>query len=140
MSFFSSVFANPTVALFIMMWYYSSTVGSLPRVVTMSDDTEVAVLRARLKAIVKKVEDTEAQAARLLVEKSKAAALEQTATTVCQRVPSSSSPAAASRLISTASLTYEDTVVVRLHLQAVAVLNVRQLVNIVLDSSTNYAS
>jgi hypothetical protein len=123
-----------------MMWYYSSTVGSLPRVVTMSDDTEVAVLRARLKAIVKKVEDTEAQAARLLVEKSKAAALEQTATTVCQRVPSSSSPAAASRLISTASLTYEDTVVVRLHLQAVAVLNVRQLVNIVLDSSTNYAS
>jgi hypothetical protein len=123
-----------------MMWYYSSTVGSLPRVVTMSDDTEVAVLRARLKAIVKKVEDTEAQAARLLVEKSKAAALEQTATTVCQRVPSSSSPAAASRLISTASLTYEDTVVVRLHLQAAAVLNVRQLVNIVLDSSTNYAS
>jgi hypothetical protein len=106
----------------------------------MSDDTEVAVLRARLKAIVKKVEDTEAQAARLLVEKSKAAALEQTATTACQRVPSSSSPVAASRLISTASSTYEDTIVVRLHLQAAAVLNVRQLVNIVLDSSTNYAS
>jgi hypothetical protein len=123
-----------------MLWYCSSTVGSLPRTVTMSDDTEVAVLRARLKAIVKKVEDTEAQAARLLIEKSKAAALEQTATTGCQRVPSSSSPAAASRLISTASSTYEDTVIVRLHLQAVVVLNVRQLVNIVVDSSTNYVS
>jgi hypothetical protein len=35
-------------------------------------------------------------------------------------------------------LTYEDTVVAGLHLQAAAVLNVRQLVNIVLDSSTNY--
>jgi hypothetical protein len=46
---------------------------------------------------------------------------------------------AASQLVPTASSTYEDTVVVRLHLQAVAVLNVRQLVNIVLDSSTNYA-
>jgi hypothetical protein len=123
-----------------MMWYCLSTVGSLPHAVTMSDDTEVAVLRARLKAIVKKVEDAEAQAARLLVEKSKAVALEQTVTTACQRVPSSSSPAAASRLISTASSTYEDTVIVRLHLQAVVVLNVRQLVNIVVDSSTNYVS
>jgi hypothetical protein len=37
-------------------------------------------------------------------------------------------------------LTYEDTVIVGLHLQAVAVLNVRQLVNIIIDSSTNYAS
>jgi hypothetical protein len=31
-------------------------------------------------------------------------------------------------------------VIARLHLQAAAVLNVRQLVNIVFDSSTNYAS
>jgi hypothetical protein len=38
-------------------------------------------------------------------------------------------------------LTYEDTVVAGLHLQAAAVLNVRQLVNIIFDSSsTNYAS
>jgi hypothetical protein len=37
-------------------------------------------------------------------------------------------------------LTYEDTIVAGLHLQAAAVLNVRQLLNIVLDSSTNYAS
>ena len=35
-------------------------------------------------------------------------------------------------------MTYEDTVVAGLHLQPAAVLNVRQLVNIVLDSSTNY--
>jgi hypothetical protein len=31
-------------------------------------------------------------------------------------------------------------VIARLHLQAAAVLNIRQLVNIVFDSSTNYAS
>jgi hypothetical protein len=49
-------------------------------------------------------------------------------------------PVAASLLVPTASLTYEDTVVTGLHLQAAAVLNVRQLMNIVLDSSsTNYA-
>jgi hypothetical protein len=58
-------------------------------------------------------------------------------------VPSSpslaSSPAAAPPLIPTASLTYEDTIVARLHHQAAAVLNVRQLVNIVIDPSTNYA-
>jgi hypothetical protein len=41
-------------------------------------------------------------------------------------------------LIPTASSTYEDTVIARLHLQAAIILNVRQLVNIVLDSSTNY--
>jgi hypothetical protein len=52
---------------------------------------------------------------------------------------SSSTPAAASQLVPTASSTYEDTVVVELHLQAAAMLNVRQLVNIVLDS-TNYAA
>jgi hypothetical protein len=66
------------------------------------------------------------------------------ATVVHQRVPSlsssPSSPAVASQLIPTASSTYEDTIVARLHLQAAAVLNVRQLVNIVLDSSTNYGS
>jgi hypothetical protein len=47
----------------------------------------------------------------------------------------------ASWLVPTASLTYKDMVVTGLHLQAATVLNVRQLVNIVLDSSsTNYAS
>jgi hypothetical protein len=54
---------------------------------------------------------------------------------------SSSSLAAASQLVPTASSTYEDTVVTGLHLQATAVLNVYQLVNIVLNSSsTNYAN
>jgi hypothetical protein len=61
--------------------------------------------------------------------------LEQTATTARQRVPYLSSPVAASQLVSTAPSTYKDTVVAGLHLQAAAVLNVRQLVNIVLDSS-----
>jgi hypothetical protein len=131
----------------------SSAADSLPRAVTTSDDTEVVALRARLEAIVKEVEDAEAQAtaacrrvqaARLLLEEeSKATALEQTATAACQHVPSSSSssssPATASQLVPTASSTYEDMVVIGLHLQVAAVLNVRQLMNIALDS-TNYAS
>jgi hypothetical protein len=87
----------------------------------MPDDTEAAALFARLEAIVKKAEDSEAQAAaarcrvqatRLLLEESKAAALEQTATAARQRVPSSSSPTVASQLVPTASSTYEDMVVV----------------------------
>jgi hypothetical protein len=121
----------------------------------MSDDTEAVALCARLKAIIKEAEDAEAQAAAarrrvqaarlLLEEESKATALEQTVIAARQRVPSSSSssssPATASELVPTASSTYEDIVVARLHLQAAVVLNVRQLVNIVLDScSTNYAS
>jgi hypothetical protein len=120
----------------------------------MSDDIEAATLRARFEVIVKEAEDAEAQAAAarrrvqavrlLLEEESKATALEQTATAARQHVPSSSSSssssAAASQLVPTASSTYEDTVVAGLHLQAAAVLNVRQLVNIVLDSSINYAS
>jgi hypothetical protein len=121
----------------------------------MPDDTEATAIRARLEAIVKEAKDAEAQtaaarhrvqAARLLLEEdSKATALEQTATTARQRVPSSSSssssPVAASQLVPTASSTYEDTVVAGLHLQMPAVLNVRQLVNIILNSSsTNYAN
>jgi uncharacterized protein involved in outer membrane biogenesis len=121
----------------------------------MLDDTEAAALHARLESIVKEAEDAEAQAAAarrrvqasrfLLEEESKATTLEQTATATRQRVSSSSSssssPAAASQLIPTASSPYEDTVIARLHLQAAAVLNVRQLVNIILDSSsTNYVS
>jgi hypothetical protein len=118
----------------------------------MSDDTEVAALRAQLEAIIKEAEDTEAQAATarrhvqaarlLLEEESKATALEQTATTAHQCVSSlsssSSSPVMASPLVPTTCSTYEDTVIAGLHVQAVTVLNVRQLVNIVLDSSTNY--
>jgi hypothetical protein len=121
----------------------------------MPDDTEAAALHARLEAILKEAEDTEAQAAvarhcvqaaclLLEEEESKATTLEQTATTSRQRVPSSplsaSSPAVASPLVPIASSTYEDMVVVGLHLQAATVLNVRQLVNIILDYSTSYAS
>jgi hypothetical protein len=119
----------------------------------MPDDTEVATLRTRLEAIIKEAKGAEAQAATarrcvqaarlLLAEESKATALEQTATAARQHVPSSlssaSSPATAPPLVPTVSSTYEDTVVVGLHLQAAAVLNVRQLVNIILNSSTNYA-
>jgi hypothetical protein len=116
---------------------------------------EATALRAWLEAIIKEAEDTEAQAAaahchvqaaRLLLEEeeSKATALEQMAIAARQHVPpmssSSSSPATASQLIPTASSTYEDTVITGLHLQATIVLNVHQPVNIVLDSSTNYAS
>jgi hypothetical protein len=134
----------------------SSAADSLPRTVIMPDDTEAAILRARLEAIIKEDEDAEAQAiaacrrvqaARLLLEEeeSKATALEQTTTAAHQHVSSSSSSSsssvAASQLVPTASSTYEDTIITRLHLQAVAVLNVHQLVNIVLDSSsTNYVS
>jgi hypothetical protein len=122
----------------------------------MPDDTEAAALRAQLESIVKKAEDAEAQAAAarrrvqaalllLREEESKAATLEQTAIAARQCVPysssSSSSLAVASQLVPTASSTYEDTVVTGLHLQAAAVLNVHQLVNIVLDSSsTKYVS
>jgi hypothetical protein len=100
----------------------------------MLDDAEAQAAAARCHV----------QAARLLLEEeSKATALEQTATVTRRRVPSSSasssSPLTASQLIPTASSTYKDTVVAGLHLQAATVLNVRQLVNIVLDSSsTNY--
>jgi hypothetical protein len=110
----------------------------------MPNNTEAAALCARLEAIIKKAKNAEAQAAaaRRCVQ---AAALEQTATADCQRVPSSSSssssPAVASLLVPTTSSTYEDTVVAGLHLQGAAVLNVHQLVNIVLDSSsTNYVN
>jgi hypothetical protein len=108
----------------------------------MPDDTEAAALCARLEAIVKEAEDGEAQAAAAR-RRVQAAALDQTTTAARQHVPSSSSslssPTAASQLIPTASSTYENTVIAGLHFQAAAVLNIRQLVNIILDS-TNYAS
>jgi hypothetical protein len=134
----------PRVVLFMWCcsyhrWHCSSTAGSLPRAVTMPDDTEGATLRARLKAIVKEAKDVEAQAiaarrriqaARLLLEEeeSKATALEQTVIAARQHV-----------LVPTASSTYEDTIVAGPHLQVAVVFNIRQLVNIIHDS-TNYAS
>jgi hypothetical protein len=92
----------------------------------MPADTEAATLRARLEAIIKEVEDVEAQAitarhhvqaARLLL--SKATALERTAIAARQRVtslPSSSSPpVVASQLVPTAPSSYEDTVITGLY-------------------------
>jgi hypothetical protein len=113
LEFFFSASANPSrgtvpsagtvtlaTVLFTAQWHCSSAAGSLPRAITMSDDTKATALRARLEAIVKEAENAEAQAAaarhrvqatRLLLKESKATALEQTATAACQRVPSSSS-------------------------------------------------
>jgi hypothetical protein len=54
--------------------------------------------------------------------------------------PFSSAAAPASQIVPAISSFYADTVVAGLHLQAAAVLNVRQLVNIILNSSTKYAS
>jgi hypothetical protein len=117
----------------------------------MLDNTEVATLHARLETIIKKAKDTKTrditarhhvQATRLL-EKFKATTLEQTATAARQRVPSSSSSSliAISHLIPTASSTYKDTIIIELQLQTTTVLNIRQLVNIILDSSfTNVIS
>jgi hypothetical protein len=67
------------------------------------------------------------------------------ATTAHQHVSSSSSLSSssvvASQLIPTASSTYEYTVIAEHQLQVATVLNVHQLVNIILDSSsTNYTS
>jgi hypothetical protein len=118
----------------------------------MPDDTESAGLRARLEAIVKKAEHAEAQAAttrpdrppppRGGVQGHRLEADGYNCSSACAIfVFIVVFPTAASQLIPTASSTNEDTIVTGLHLQAAAVLNVRQLVNIVLDSySTNYAS
>jgi uncharacterized membrane protein YgcG len=117
----------------------------------MTADTNAAALWTRLEAIVKEAEDTEekaaaacrrVQAARLLLEEeeTKAAALEQTATTARQRVLTPSAATSASQIVPTTSSSYEDTVIASLHLQAATILNVHQLVNIILDFSTNYAS
>jgi hypothetical protein len=63
---------------------------------------------------------------------------EKAAVAARQLVPGSSSGTVHT---SPSSSSYEETVVAGLHLQAAAVLNVRSLVNIVLDStSTAYAS
>jgi activator of HSP90 ATPase len=83
----------------------------------MPDDTETVVLHVQLQTIVKEAEDVEAQATSLLLEKeeSKTTALEQTATATRQHVSSSSSSSSSPAMV-TASLTYEDTIIVELHL------------------------
>jgi hypothetical protein len=51
--------SSPCEALFTR--HCLSAVDSLPRAVTMPDDTEAAALRARLEVIIKEAEDAEAQ-------------------------------------------------------------------------------
>jgi hypothetical protein len=109
---------------------------------------DAAALKAKLAALVKDAEEVEkavaarrrARAARTLLEEEEqaATALEKAAIAARQLVPGSSS---GTNHKSPSSSSYEETVVAGLHLQAAAVLNVRSLVNIVLDStSTTYAS
>jgi hypothetical protein len=108
-----------------------------------------AALKAKLDTLVKDAEEAEemavaarrrARAARTLLEEEEqtAAALEKAAVAARQLVPGSSTGPTPT---SPSSSSYEETVIAGLHLQAAAVLNVRSLVNIVLDStSTTYAS
>jgi hypothetical protein len=107
-----------------------------------------AALKAKLDALIKDAEEAEgkAVAARrraraactLLEEEQATAALEKAAVAARQLVPGSSSGTIHT---SPTSSSYEETVVAGLHLQAAAVLNVRSLVNIVLDStSTTYSN
>jgi hypothetical protein len=110
---------------------------------------DAAALKAKLDALIKDGEEVEekavaarrrARAAHTLLEEEEqtAAALEKAAVAARQLVPSSSSGTVHT---SPSSSSYEETVVAGLHLQAAAVLNVRSLMNIVLDStSTAYAS
>jgi hypothetical protein len=110
---------------------------------------DATALKAKLDALIKDVEEAEEKAvaarrrareARTLLkeEEQTTAALEKAAVTARQLVPGSSSGTIHT---SSSSSSYEETVVTGLHLQAAVVLNVRSLVNIVLDStSTTYAS
>jgi hypothetical protein len=110
---------------------------------------DATALKAKLDALRKDAEEAEekavaarrrARAARTLLEEEEqtAATLEKVTVTARQLVSGSSSGTIHT---SSSSSSYEETVVAGLHLQAAAVLNVRSLVNIVLDStSTTYAS
>jgi hypothetical protein len=108
-----------------------------------------ATLKAKLDALIKDAEKAEqkvvaarrhTRAARTLLEEEEqtADALEKAAVATRQLVPRSSFSAPHT---SPATSSFEETIITGLHLQAVAVLNVRSLVNIILDSSsTTYAS
>jgi hypothetical protein len=116
---------------------------------TETGDAAAAAIKAKLDALVKDVEEAKdkavaahhhARAARTLLEEEEktTAAFEKAAVASRQLVPGSSSGTVHT---SPSSSSYEETVVAGLHLQAAAVLNVRSLVNIVLDStSTAYAN
>src|SRR5688500_8764355 len=115
-------------------------------------DADATALKARLDSLIKDAQEAEeravaarrrATAARALLEEEeqKAVALETAAATARLLVPGTSSGTVVTSSSSSSSSSYEATVVAGLHLQAASVLNVRSLVNIVLDStSVNYAS
>jgi hypothetical protein len=113
-------------------------------------DADAVALKDKLDALVKDAEKAEekavaarrrARAARTLLEEEEeqtSAALEKAVVAAHQLVPGSSSGTVHT---SRSSSSYEETVVADLHLQVAAVLNVRCLMNIILDStSTAYAS
>jgi hypothetical protein len=109
---------------------------------------ETEALRQRFDALVKDVDVAEVkaatarrrvQAARLLLEEEHAVAadLERKAATAKGLLPSSSSSTTSDMVDGAA---YGSTLVTNLHVQAMAVPNIRQLLNIVLDiTSSNYA-
>jgi hypothetical protein len=112
----------------------------------MPSDPEIEALRQRLDALVNDASKVEAaaahrhvQAARLLLEEQATDDdLERKAATANGLLPSSFSSATTSDMVDGA--TNDSTLVTNLHTQATAIPNVRQLVNIVLDTtSTNYA-
>jgi hypothetical protein len=99
---------------------------------------DTAALKAKLNALVKDAEE-EAIAARRRVRATRTLLEEEKAAVAARQLVPSSSTAPNNTPPSSSS--YEETVIVGLHLQAAAVLNVRSLVNIILDStSTTYAS
>jgi hypothetical protein len=112
-------------------------------------DLETEAFRQRFDALVKDVDVAEVkaatarrrvQAARLLLEEEHAVAadLERKAATTKGLLPSSSSSSTTSDMVDGAA--YGSTLVTNLHVQAMAVPNIRQLLNIVLDiTSSNYA-
>jgi hypothetical protein len=114
-------------------------------------DPETEALWQQLDALAKDFDTTEAkvaaarcrvQAARLLLEEEQVAAaaadLERKAAAAKGLLPSSSSSSTTSNMVDGAA--YDSALGTNLHVQATAIPNVRQLVNIVLDTtSSNYA-
>jgi hypothetical protein len=115
----------------------------------MPSDSEIEALRQRLDSLVKDADATEAkaatalcrvQAARLLLEEEQAIAadLERKVATAKGLLPSSSSFSTTSDMVDGAAC--DSALVTNLHVQATTVSNVRQLVNIMLDTTfSNYA-
>jgi hypothetical protein len=113
-------------------------------------DPETEALWQQLDALAKDFDAAEAkvaaarcrvQAARLLLEEEQVAAaadLERKAAATKGLLPSSSSSSTTSNMVNGAA--YDSALGTNLHVQATAIPNVRQLVNIVLDTmSSNYA-